>query len=121
MLRKVSRFKPVPVDRFDRTPQHCREASSKHFELIVKRVIMDFLIEIAHQVNQATLLTAIDCIVGCVKIRYKNPCEIFEHARQKGALPGTPVEIKDRTPIRNAPNVTSLRTQIHISLIDIDN
>jgi hypothetical protein len=55
-------------------------------------MVINFLIEISHQVNQATLLPAVDCIVSCIKVRHQNTPKISEHVRQEGTFSETPVE-----------------------------
>jgi hypothetical protein len=60
----------VPVNRFNHWPQQVTKVNNDLFQLLIERVIQNFVIQVAHEVNQTSLLWAVDGIVSREKVGY---------------------------------------------------
>ena len=77
VLREVSFFQAVAVDGVDDTPEQLAEGDDESFELLIKGVFEQFVVQVAEQVDQAFLSPEPQRFVAREKVRHDDPGEVL--------------------------------------------
>ena len=78
-LRQISRLQAMRIYGLHNIAKQSTKSSGDFLQVLIEWILVQVLIDVAHQVNQAFLLSAWYRIVSGVKIGYKYAAEPIEH------------------------------------------
>ena len=107
------------INRFNDLLQKLREPANYALEFIVKRIAEYLGVQIAHQVEEAPLLGAVERIIRRVEIRHEDAFEIAQCRLGNFTFAGFRIEVGYFVQVREDPDISRLASNIGPSLIDM--
>src|ERR1700730_13958185 len=107
----------VSVDGFNDLPEQCAEPPGDKSEFLVEGVLQDSVVYVAHQMDQALLLSARQPVVSAIEVAHQHAFETCQDIIQYGSFARCRIDVGNRGEICKYPDVMASAINHTLSLV----